>query len=259
MTRRSAPAQFRRAPDQLDEGAHERQVILHRDHAPDRSDDDFRSGEKAGRPDRTKALGARVESLRVDAVVDLLDAVRLDADRFGEPCREIPADGDVPPYERPEDAPEEVVPAVGAVQIERVPAVLAVHPRPHAGKRRDELALERGEVAGMDEVGPELPQGAPEAQVERGVLAGPLVQRVERHVARADSLTVIGESVEADHRMPVPVPGDVVQQVHHAVLQAADVEAVDDMSNEGNPGHRRRAFRSPPPHGSNLRSRGACP
>ena len=119
--------------------------------------------------------------------------------------------------------------------------MLGVHAAWHAGEGRHGHEFQCCEVAAVYYVGSQAPQYAPGFGVEGKGLARGLVQRDEFNPWRLDAQCEY--RVNIGHRqygMPELVGGQLVDELHHHIFQAAGGEAVDKVDDvaDGRGGHR---------------------
>ena len=125
------------------------------------------------------------------------------------------------------------------LRIRRLPAVLTVHPLPHASGQRNPLHVHGAEIARMDDRRAELAQQAPHAAVGGEVLARPLVERNHLDIGATDALAeLLAESRQADDRVPVAFGRQAVDEIDEPVLQPAEVEPMDDVRDQRRAGMR---------------------
>ena len=135
--------------------------------------------------------------------------------------------------ERPIGAAHPLVAHAVPSQVVDVAAVLAVDAHRHAGQHRRHLAFQRGEVARVHDRRAPLAEQPVEPRVELDPMAGRLVQRDEFDVVATNALRKCRRHLRQRHdRMPVRAGRHVVDQVDDAVLEAAGVEAVDDVDDQ---------------------------
>ena len=228
------------------DGAHQVDLVLDRLQATDGADDDVFRAE--GRVDKIDAAalprarggatnrGRRHEARGIDAVTDALDALQRDAHALDQIGLDVPGQRDVAADEGTVGAPQPLELAPRAARIGDVPAMLAMHARGHASGPGRHHRLERGEIAGVHDGRAMRAEQAVELRVEPGAMAGRLVQRDEADVlapdAAAEGLGAVGER---HHGVAEALGRQMVDQVAHAVLQAADIEAVHDVHHQRAP------------------------
>ena len=128
------------------------------------------------------------------------------------------------------DATQPVVARVAAVEIEHISTMLAMHTYRHPGQPAHEHAFYRRQVAGMQDVGAQRAQRAPQADVMRRILARLLLHVMEDHATGTDALHEMRMSLQAHHMVFEVALGEVVEQVDHAVLEATRAEMMNDMN-----------------------------
>src|SRR5574340_927057 len=214
---------------QPDECTHQHGVVLDLGHAPDRAED---YGLRAGKSRRQHIRAhpfARAESVAVDTVVDLVNLARRHANGEAQPDFEIPAHRNVVRYERLRCTAQHVVLPVLSIQVEHVAPVLAMHSRANPRGGRHELRLQRGQVAGAHQIGLESTQSLPQPQRPAKSMPGRALQGMKFDRLRSDATAKFGEIGQRDHAVAIACRRQGIEQVDHAVLQAAGIEAVDDM------------------------------
>jgi hypothetical protein len=110
--------------------------------------------------------------------------------------------------------------------------VLAVDADRRVGERRGDRRLERREVAGVHDRGLQLPEQPQQRRVDLEPVAVALADRVKAHLVPRDALPKRRDLGQRDHGVPEIGGRHSVDQVHDAVLEAADVESVDDVGDE---------------------------
>ncbi len=140
-----------------------------------------------------RPLRTRLEAIRIDAVIDLLDAIGRHTHLRAQISLDVARHCDVPIDERAHPATVAQVPGVLAVQVENVPAVLAMHVHTRAGQARDRRTVDRRQVSGVHDRRIQPAQRVPQPQVARRVLARTLVQGEHRHVRIPDAVAEIGK------------------------------------------------------------------
>src|SRR3569833_2377812 len=178
-----------------------------------------------------RTLAARgIKVLRVDAVVDLRDLGRRHSDVLAQIAFEITRQRDITLHQRAEDAAQPTVLAIAAVEVVHIAAMLAMHPGGNTGEQRDELRLQRREIATVQQLRPQCPQQAPQLHEHGDVVTLALVERVQRHRVMANALMKIGVNGETDDG--VAILRHAVDEIHEAILEAADGETEDTVRNE---------------------------
>ena len=152
----------------------------------DRADEEQpRLGERAA-GDWRFARSGRTEALGVDAVVDVRDPGRRHTQAIAQIRLDVARQRDEVVHERPIQATNEPVATGLQVEIPHVAAVLAVHAHRDAGSPGWDHRLERGEVARVNDRGPQLAEQAVQGRVEAERVPGRLVQGDARHVFPLD-------------------------------------------------------------------------
>jgi hypothetical protein len=136
-------------------------------------------------------------------------------------------------HERLVEAPHPLVGAVAAVQVAHVAAVFAMDAHRHAGGPGGYLHLQRREIAAVHDGRAQLAEQAVQARIQPEPMARRLLQRDELHIAATHALAEISDFGQRQHRMTVGGAGHVVDEVDHPVFQAARIETVDDMQDQG--------------------------
>ena len=101
-----------------------------------------------------------------DPVVDLADAGRIHADGRFQPVRQVFAHRNVALHQRLDCAPQQVVLAVCAVQVEDIASMLAVDSPSASDEKGGNLPLQCGQVPRVHHVGTQLPQCFPKAPIK---------------------------------------------------------------------------------------------
>ncbi len=120
-----------------------------------------------------------------------------------------------------------------ADEIGDVPAVLAVDTDRNAGEAGGNRRLERGQVARVDDRRPQRAEQSQQLRIklERRVRRSCGARGTSRRPARPARGTSV-TSVSATTAWRKSRGGHPVDEVHDAVLEAADVEAMDDVGDE---------------------------
>src|SRR3569832_1838691 len=115
------------------------------------------------------------------------------------------------------------------MQVEHVAPMLAMDGGVHAGGSGDELRFQRGQIAGVHQIRFELAQQSPQPHGPAETMSRRTVQGMELDRLRRDALAKIAIVGERNHGMPVALRRQGIEQVDHAVLQAAGIETVEEM------------------------------
>ena len=193
---------------------------------------------KAGSTNGDPSIDARAplegsKSLRVDAVVDLLDTIAGHPDSLMQVAPQLTGQRHVVVHERPVRAAHQPVLEAAPIGVAGVPAVFAVDAHGDTRPRSRQRHLERAEVARMHQRRPHLTQQAHQARRDAKALARRLVQRVNLHVIALHAPEKIAVNLgQRDHRMAEPISRQAVDQVDDTVLQPADVEPMQHMRHQ---------------------------
>ena len=120
------------------------------------------------------------------------------------------------------------------MQIEDIPTVFAVDPLDVSEKGRRDLALQRGQIAGMDNAGPQLPQDTPKSEIDQEAVSGWPPQADNDHIRPGNTpgeFTGIGQ---ANDRMSIPTDRGPIDEVDKPVFHAPGIQPEDDMNDERN-------------------------
>ncbi len=178
----------------------------------------------------------RREAARVDAVVDLPDALGTHADLLFEEVFQVVRHCHVPVDERRVQPAQQRRLQPRPVQIRHVPAVLPVHAPRHAGQPGGQQRVEAGQVARMHDGRAQLAAKPEQLAAQSPDADARAMQRDHRHFRPRDALTEGRVVLHAGDRVPVAIGGHVVDEVDQAVLHATDDEVVDHVQ------HQRRTF-----------------
>jgi len=127
-----------------------------------------------------------------------------------------------------------ILPGMGIIS-----ELIAVHSQRNACQPSRQLRLQRRQVAGVDDV-----RTQPlEQPIQRDIKIGPdtrrFVQGIDLDIRTGDASAEIAVIGKANHRMPVTVGRNMIDEIDQSVFQAADGETVDHMHDQ-----RRRAHRA---------------
>ena len=135
--------------------------------------------------------------------------------------------------QRPYQAAQATVAITRAIEVPDIPAVLAMHPRAHAGERGRHLRLQGAEVPGMDDVRPQGTQHLPQSDMDPRVLAFALVQGMQADIVAPDAQAEVGVVRHANDGVAKAIRRHMVDQVDQPVLHPANVQAVDHVRDAG--------------------------
>ena len=220
-------------PNQDRDGSQQGDLILDRRQPSDGSDNDNVRPEKA----RGRQAGWRialVEQLHRNPVVDLPDLRRRHSDRFTQPDLQVTTDGNIPVDQRADRPAQGIVPAIPSMQIEDIPPVLAVDSLDVPEKGRRDLALQRGQIAGMDNAGPQLPQDTPESEIHQKAVSGWLPQADNGHIRPGNTPGELPGIRQTNDRMSISTDRGPIDKVDKPVLHAPGIQPEDDMDDERN-------------------------
>ena len=253
---RPALGQRRRALQGQHESARQIGLRLHGHHASDRAHHPQpRVVERAAGHLFAAAAGpfCRAEEQRVDAVVDLAHARIADAHPLHEVVAEVARQRHVAVHERRVGAPHPLVAPVRTIDVVSVAAMLAMHAQRHAGPGGGRLHFQCRQVARVHHRRPAPLQQAHHLRVEARTVPRLLAQGNELDItppnARREGVGHLGQRNDHVARRGTR---HVVDQIDDAVLEAAGVEAVDDVADERRLRCGRAALRY-------LRANGALP
>lgn len=179
--------------------------------------------------DRHRAFGGRAEALGVDAVVDLFDALRRKAHAVDQVALQVLRQCHVALHEGRIEPAQALVTRAAAVQVGHVAPVFAVDACGHPRRPGYRLHLQRGEVAGVHDGRAVRAQQLPQPRVQAGALARGFVQRDALDGRVVEAVAKVGYLGQCHHHVAVGAARHVVDEIDDAVLQAAGVEAVEDV------------------------------
>src|SRR5438874_10643263 len=131
----------------------------------------------------------------------------------------------------------------GPVEIVNIAPVLTVHARRNASRPCRYARLQRCEITRMHNVRTPSPEQPEELWIKRQRMPWTFIERHVLHVRARDAPAKIVINVGQGHdNMPPCFLRKAVDQVHDAVFQPADGEAVDDVNDQ-----RSRAIDHPGP------------
>ena len=107
-----------------------------------------------------------------------------------------------------------------------------MHAQPYACQRRRQLPFEAAEVAGVDQVGAQLAQGAHHAQEVAGIGAVAPVQVDHLDAVLAQVRMEDAVLAQAQHGMAVALDRRMLDQVEQGRAGAGGVEPVDDVGDQ---------------------------
>jgi hypothetical protein len=120
--------------------------------------------------------------------------------------------------QRTQQAPLQMVRPLAAGDVLHFPAVLAVDADRHPGQRGGDLRFGRGDVAGVDDGRPQLPEDLVEVAIDRETVTGWLPHRTEDHALARDPTTEIRDLGQGDDGMVVTIGRQMVDEIDDAVL-----------------------------------------
>ena len=223
--------QFRASRHHVSNGADQQSLVFHRVETAERADDDRAGwGEAFGQNAGPVRIGR--EARRVHAVIDRLDLRLGNADIALQPFTQIARDRDIAVDHQPARPAHEIVFHIAAVELDHIESVLAMNEMRHAREVGGDDHVEGRQIAGMNDLRPELLQDVPHPAIRADILAGLLVQFVNFNIVAADTLAKIGRLGGANNRVPVIGLGQIVDEIDQTVLEAANGQAVDDVTDE---------------------------
>ena len=111
-----------------------------------------------------------------------------------------------------------------------------MHGGTDSGSGRDELRFQCGQIAGVHQIGPDLAQQFPEPHDPAETVSRCPMQRMKLDRLGRDAMAEIAEVGEGDHRVPIMLRRQGVEQVDHAVFHPARIETMNDMHDMGRHG-----------------------
>ena len=152
----------------------QRHLVLDRLHPADGPDEPMIWTVERATRDRGRRVRRGRESRRIDAVVDLRDAFRRDADRARADSPRGLATARRSGHERTIEPAHAPIRAAGAVEVLDVAAVLAVDAHRHPGDHAGTTCFERRQIAGMHDRGRELAEQPKQARIVANAWPGRL-------------------------------------------------------------------------------------
>ena len=136
-------------------------------------------------------------------------------------------------YERPHGAPDKKRRRLRSAQVVHVPPVLAVDANRYASGCGRALAFQRGEVARVDDIRAQRLEQLPKPDMDRQAISRGLVKREDFDVRADDAIAESSVIGQADDGVAEIRLRQIVNQVHNPVLQAAHIQTVDDVRDQG--------------------------
>ena len=118
----------------------------------------------------------------IHPVVDPRDLGGSNAHTAHQPLGQVLADGNIAMDQRAQQAAQPLVLAVAAIEVAHIASVLAMHPLATGKQQAQHLGFQCGQVTGMDDGRTQATQGAPQAQVDGGIVARAFVQLDHLHI-----------------------------------------------------------------------------
>src|SRR5260221_671000 len=102
---------------------------------------------------------------------------------------------------------------------------------------RRQHSLERANVASMDDVRAQAIQQPPQPELGHRAVARRFVEGQHGNVATRQTLTELRVARQTDDRMAKALRGNTIDQIYQSVFEPTHVQAMDDVSDQGNIWH----------------------
>ncbi len=209
------------------EGASQQRLVLHGHEAAHGAHQPVAAGLEGAAVDGGGGTGRKAP--RIHAVADEPAFRRRHTHRLAQVAVQVGRHRDEAAHEGRVGAAQPAVLGVAALRVVRVPAVFDVDAPGHARGPGHGHHLQRRQIAGVQHVGADLAQQAPDRRVLPERVAGRFVERDEAHALALHALAEVAHRGQREHHVLEAVGRQAVDELHDDVLQSTDVEAVDHV------------------------------